>query len=261
MLLNNKIAVIYGAGGSVGSVVAKTFAQEGATVILAGRTDEKLARLAAEIISSGRAAGFAKVDALDGQQVEAHLESVIRQFGRIDISFNLIGMEDVQGISLAEMDQEHFIAPIDIAMRSQFLTATAAARKMKASGGGVILMLSANAGRKPFANTGGFGVACAAIEALSRQLAVELGMFGVRVVCLRSAGSPDAAGVSQVFDEHAKLQHQTREEFEKEFAASTMLKFLPSLRQVANVAVLMASDRAAPVTASVVNVTCGELAD
>ena len=86
-------------------------------------------------------------------------------------------------------------------------------------------------------------------------------MHGIRVVCLRSAGSPDAAGVSEVFDEHARLQKQSRKEFERQFAERTMLKHLPNLSEVANVAVIMASDKAAPITAAIVNVTCGELAD
>ncbi len=132
---------------------------------------------------------------------------------------------------------------------------------MITGGSGVILMLSANAAKKPCENTGGFGIACAAIEALSRQLAAELGRHRIRVVCLRSAGSPDAGGVSQVFNEHARLQKQSRQEFERQFVEKTMLKRLPNLNEVANVAVIMASDKAAPITAAIVNVTCGELAD
>ncbi len=132
---------------------------------------------------------------------------------------------------------------------------------MMEKGKGVILMLSANAAKKPFENTGGFGVACAAIEALSRQLAVEIGKHGIRVVCLRSAGSPDAEGVAEVFEMHAGILKISKEEFTAQFAEKTMLKHLPNLNEIANVAAIMASDKATPITAAIINVTCGELAD
>ncbi|WP_018614764.1 SDR family NAD(P)-dependent oxidoreductase [Segetibacter koreensis] len=261
MLLKDKNAVIYGAGGSVGKAVAKAFAAEGAKVFLTGRTPEKLKQTVEEIIVNGGYAELAKVDALNEEEVYMHLSSIIAAHQRVDISFNLIGIDDVQGLPLTNMKIDEFLALVEIAMKTQFITATAAAKMMMVGGSGVILMLSANAGKKPYENVGGFGIACAAIEALSRQLAVELGKHGIRVVCLRSAGSPDAAGVSQVFDEHARLKNQSRQEFESHFAEQTMLKHLPNLNEVANVAVIMASAKAAPITAAVVNVTCGELAD
>lgn len=261
MLLKNKNAVIYGAGGCVGAVVAKAFATEGAKVFLTGRTTGKLKSTVEEIIASGGYAEFEKVDALNLAEVDRHLRSVIAAHQHIDISFNLIGIDDFQGLSLIDIVLDQFLTPITVAMRTQFITATAAAKVMMGGSKGVILMLSANAAKKPCENTGGFGIACAAIEALSRQLAAELGRYGIRVVCLRSAGSPDAAGVSQVFDEHARIQKLSRHDFERQFAEKTMLKHLPNLSEVANVSVIMASDKAAAVTAAIVNVTCGELAD
>jgi NAD(P)-dependent dehydrogenase (short-subunit alcohol dehydrogenase family) len=146
-------------------------------------------------------------------------------------------------------------------MRTQFITATAAARHMEPRGGGVILALTAQVARKPYVGSGGFGVACAAIEGLWRQLAVELGPRGIRVITLRSAGSPDAPGVSAAIDEHARLAGVSREVFEARIAEKTMLRRMPKTREIADAAVLMASDRASAVTAAVLNATCGELAD
>jgi NAD(P)-dependent dehydrogenase (short-subunit alcohol dehydrogenase family) len=146
-------------------------------------------------------------------------------------------------------------------MNSHFITATAAARQMQQQKSGVILALTANAAREPFENIGGFGVACAAIEALCRQLAVEEGRHGIRVVCLRSAGSPDAPGVDKVFHLHAANEGITRQAFEDNLAQRTMLKRLPRLKEIADAAVLMASDKASAITAAVINVTCGEMAD
>jgi NAD(P)-dependent dehydrogenase (short-subunit alcohol dehydrogenase family) len=159
------------------------------------------------------------------------------------------------------MDTAAFVTPIEGAMRTQFITATAAARHMEPRGGGVILALTAQVARKPYVGSGGFGVACAAIEGLWRQLAVELGPRGIRVITLRSAGSPDAPGVSAAIDEHARLAGVSREVFEARIAEKTMLRRMPKTREIADAAVLMASDRASAVTAAVLNATCGELAD
>src|SRR5262249_36817348 len=115
--------------------------------------------------------------------------------------------------------------------------------------------------RKPYMNSGGFGVACAAIEGLCRQLAVEFGPSNVRVVTLRSSGSPDAAGVAGAIALHARAAGVTPQEFEARIADRTMLKRMPAVAEVAGAAVIMASDHASAVTAAVTNVTCGEIAD
>jgi 3-oxoacyl-[acyl-carrier protein] reductase len=261
MLLEAKTAVVYGAAGAVGSAVARAFAREGAHVFLAGRTAATLEALAGEIRAAGGRAGFAVVDAPDEQSVESFVGSVAQQAGRIDISFNAIGLEDEQGLPLTQITQQSFALPVNIALTSHFYTANAATRHMAKERSGVILAITANAARTAQANMGGFGVACAAIEGFCRQLAAEVGPQGIRVVCLRSSGSPDAPGVAEVLNQHAANAGISRQEFEARFAAGTLLKRLPLLAEVANVAVLMASDLASPMTAAIANVTCGEIAD
>lgn len=261
MLLENKIAVIYGGAGSVGNAVARAFATEGAIVIVTGRTLDNLQDVARNIITSGGKAEAEVIDASDKEQVESHLCEVIKRYGKIDISFNAIGADDIQGEPLTEMDIADFKKPILTMMHSLFITSTAAARFMRKNNNGTILTITANAARKPYENTGGFGISCAAIEALCRQLAIEEGKHGIRVMCIRSAGSPDAAGVNEVFTKHAANAGISRQEFESGFAERTMLKRLPKLHEIGNAAVLLASDKASALTAVVLNATCGELAD
>jgi 3-oxoacyl-[acyl-carrier protein] reductase len=260
-LLEGKVAVVYGAAGSIGSTVSRAFAAAGAHVLLAGRTLATLQKIAGEISDSGGKATAAVVDAFDRDLIEAHLRTAVETHGRLDISFNLVNLRDSQGEPLTRMTVDAFDAPIADAVRTQFLTATAAARHMVARHGGVILMLTAQVARKPYAGSGGFGVACAAMEGLSRQLAIELGPDNIRVVTLRSSGSPDAAGVSAAITQHAKLAGVTREVFEAGIADRTMLKHMPRMAEIANAAVLMACDRASAITAAVTNLTCGEIAD
>jgi 3-oxoacyl-[acyl-carrier protein] reductase len=260
-LLEGKVAVVYGAAGAMGSAVARAFAREGAHVELAGRTLEKVQALAVEISAAGGSAAAAKVDALDPGAIGKHLEAVIAARGRVDISFNLIGFGGPQGESVLTMPIRDVVEPVENGVRTHLLTATAAASHMSRQHSGVILALTAQVARKPYTGSGGFGVACAAIEGLCRQLAVDLGGDGIRVVALRSSGSPDAPGVSAAIGEHARLSGVSREAFEARIAEKTMLKRMPRMAEVASAAVLMASDRASAITAAVTNVTCGEIAD
>src|SRR5262245_62596729 len=92
MLLKSKSAVIYGAGGAVGGAVARAFAREGARLFLTGRHLAPVEAVAKEVNSAGGSAEAAEVNALDEQAVDKHLQSVIDKAGRVDISFNAVGI-------------------------------------------------------------------------------------------------------------------------------------------------------------------------
>src|SRR5689334_14538804 len=173
MLLKDKTAIIYGAGGSIGGAVAGAFAREGAHVFLAGRTAGKLEKVANEIRAHGGKAEAAPVDALDGAAVEAHLAAITKKAGPVKLMFNALDWGETQGQALVDMTHERFSGAVATALQTWFVTGTAAARHMSQHGGGTILGITANAGRYPIAMVGGFGVACAAVEHFLRQLAVE----------------------------------------------------------------------------------------
>jgi 3-oxoacyl-[acyl-carrier protein] reductase len=255
MLLEHKKAVIYGAGGAIGGAVARAFAREGADVFLAGRTGARVAAVAGEISAAGGVAEAAEVDALDETAVEHHIDEVASRAHGIDVLFNAIGMDDVQGRLLVDMSAEDVAQPVIKATRTQFLTARAAARRMIQQGSGVIL--SVTVAPTPVPHHGGYGVACAAVEGLWRSLAAELGPHGIRLVILRSAGSPDAPDVKETFEHHARAAGIAAEEFLAQASSGTLLGRLPVLSEVAEAAVIMASDRASAMTGVMANVTCG----
>jgi NAD(P)-dependent dehydrogenase (short-subunit alcohol dehydrogenase family) len=261
VLLENKNAVIYGAGGAVGSAVARAFAGEGAKVFLAGRTLSKVEAIAREISASGRVAEAAQVDALDERAVEEHMGKVAEGAGSIDILFLAIGMQDVQGKPLTEMSLEDVVRPITIAARTQFSTARAAARRMARQGSGVIMTITGGPARAAVPNVGGFDAACAAIEGLWRTFAAELGPFGVRLVVVGSAGSPDTPDVQEMIRLHAKARGKSLQEVATDFVNSTLLKRLPRVAEVAGAATIMASDYASAMTGVIANVTCGFIVD
>ncbi len=258
MLLQNRSAVVYGAG-AIGSSVARVFAREGAHVFMAGRTEAHVRPVAEEINGSGGAAEAAAVDALDESAIERHLDDVLTRVGRIDILFNAIGLDDIQGSLLVDMSLEDFAQPVIKATRTQFLTARAAARRMLGQGSGVIMSITVAPTPEPY--HGGFGVACAAVEGLWRSFAAELGPHGIRLVIIRSAGSPDAPDIKETFERHARATGISPEEFLAQASSGTLLKRLPMLSEVADAAAIMASDRASAMTGAMANVTCGYWVD
>jgi NAD(P)-dependent dehydrogenase (short-subunit alcohol dehydrogenase family) len=201
----------------------------------------------------------AQIDAFDQRAVEQHLADVVQRAGSIDISFNAISIGYQQGEFLTEMALDAFTLPIADVMRTQFVTTTAAARHMIRQRAGVILAISATPSRQPIAQTGNFGVSCAAIESYCRQLAGELGPHGIRVICLRSAGSAEV--LQGVFAYLGAQLGISAEAFEARLVEQTLLKRLPKLAEFANAAALMASDYASAMTGAVANVTCGATVD
>ncbi|HTJ75286.1 MAG TPA: SDR family oxidoreductase [Acidimicrobiales bacterium] len=255
-LLAARTAIIYGGGGSLGSGVARTFAREGADVFLAGRTRGTLDAVADEIRSAGGRATVAVVDALDERAVDEHVQAVVAQAGRLDVSFNLTSRGDVQGTPLVDMATEDVMRAVVTGLQSSFVTARAAARQMAAQGGGVILHLNSASGAGAMPGMGSTGPADAATEAFMRYLAAEVGRQGVRVCGIWTAAvtgtlTPEklaAVGGPNVPDPAT---------VEKMIGGMAALGRAPQVADVAETAAFLASDRAAGLTGTMVNVTCG----
>lgn len=261
MLLKDKVAVVYGGSGAVGSAVARAFAREGAIVHVAARRLEPLEDVARDIRAAGLRAFAARADALDADSVSRHLESVVNQSGPVKIAFSAIDWGDSQGQPLSEMSYQRFILPVERGLKSWFNVGGLMARHMGENGGGVILGFTANAAREAYTEMGGFGIACAAVEHFLRHLAVENGPKGVRCCWVRSPGSPDAPGVREAWLLHARERGITFEQMHRELAKDTPLRRISSLSQCADAAVLLASDLASSMTATLANTTGGAQVD
>ncbi|AXB42879.1 SDR family NAD(P)-dependent oxidoreductase [Amycolatopsis albispora] len=265
MLLANKTAVVYGAGGAIGRAVARAFAEDGATVHLAGRTAAPLEAVAAEINAAGGDAHAGVVDAMDERAVQDHLDAIAADAGQIDVSFNLISHGDVHGVPLLDISAEDFSRPIDIATVGNFHTMRAAARRMVKQRSGVILTLTSPPAKLVGPLMGGTAVAEAAVETFTRCLAAEIGLHGVRVLGLRSEGIPGAWAEdwhTNVFDTPVEATEGLDPEGHANVLAErTMLQRTPTLAEMTAVAVFLASDRAAAMTGTITNMTCGSVPD
>ena len=256
MILQNKNAIVYGAGGSLGGAVAKALAQAGASVFLTGHQLSSVQKTASEILAAGGIAEVDIVDGFDAKAINNHIDKVKEKAGTVDISYNAVGIEVKQNMPLVEMEMNDFVNPITSTLQTQFLTATAAARVMMKQGYGVILSLTATPGGIGYPYTGGFAAACCALESFSRNLAIELGVYGVRVVNMRSGGSPDSRIFKTAIDTYPDLMEPVL----KKMKEDTILKKLPLMADIANAAVFLSSDMASKITGTTIDITCGTTA-
>jgi 3-oxoacyl-[acyl-carrier protein] reductase len=263
-ILHEKHAVVFGAGGSVGVAVARTFAAEGAEVFLAGRTKSNVEKVMNQITTTGGRAHATVLDALDDAAVNRYIDGVVKEVGSIDIVFNATGpraREYGNGKRAVDLPIEEFMVPMTTVVKSQFITARAAARHMRQQHSGVIILLTGSPARGHVEGATAIGAAFGAIESLTENLAIEVGPAGVRVVCLRKTANTDSRSIQDTMDAFVNKANITKEQAIAQIASYNFLKVPASVSDTANAAVLIASDRARMLTGTVVNATAGAALD
>ena len=263
-ILEGKHAVVFGAGGTIGPAVAQEFAAEGAEVFLAGRTRTRVEAVATQVAAAGGRVDAAVVDALDEEAVNGYIDRIARRTGSIDIVFNAIGRpaeEYGNGKSAVDLAIDEFMVPLNTVLKSQFITARAAARHMVEQRSGVIIFLTGGPARSHIEGTTAIGAAFGAIESLTRNLALEVGPVGVRVVCLRSSAMTDSRTIQQTMEAMVSRMDVTKEQVVGRLANLTLLKVAATVSDTAKAAAFLASDRARMMTGTVLNSSGGAVAD
>ena len=262
-ILQGKRAVVFGAGGSIGAAVSKEFAAEGAEVFLSGRTTSKVEEVMKQITEGGGRAHAATVNALDDTAVNQYVDGIAKA-GSIDIAFNAVGPlahEYGNGKNAVDLPIEEFMVPLTTVLKSQFITARAAARHMVKQRSGVIIFLTGSPARGHVEGVTAIGTAFGAIETLMENLAVEVSPAGVRVVCLRTTANIDSRTIQQTADALAGKMSGTKDQMIARMSSLNLLRVPASINDTAKTAVLLASDRARMMTGTTVNSTAGAAAD
>ena len=263
-VLQDKIAVVFGAGGSVGAAVAKEFAAEGARVFLAGRTKAGLEVVAKQIAAHGGDAQTAVVDTFEDATVNECLDGIVRQTGKIDIVLDAAGplaKDYGNWKSAVDLSIDEFMVPLTTMVRSRFITARAAARHMVKQRSGAIIFVTGSPARAHTQGTTAIGAAFGAIETLTENLAFEVSPFGVRVVCLRTLANIDSRSIQDTMDFLCGQLNIPKDRAIANIAQSTFLKIPATVQDTANAAVFIASDRARMLTGTVMNATAGAALD
>jgi NAD(P)-dependent dehydrogenase (short-subunit alcohol dehydrogenase family) len=262
--LKGKNAVVFGAGGSIGAAVAKEFAAEGAQVFLAGRTKANVDAVVEQIAENGGHAHGAQLDAGDDIAVGEYLDAIAKWAGSVDIVFNAIGPrvnEYGNGKHAVDLTVDEFMVPVTTILKSQFITARAAARHMLKQHSGVIVFITGSPARGHVEGVTAIGAAFGAIETFMENLAVEVSPAGVRVVCLRTTANADSRTIQQTADVLARSMNATPEQVTARIASVNLLKRPARVSDTAKAAAFLASDHARMMTGTVVNSSAGAAAD
>ncbi len=234
--LEGKVAVITGAASGIGAATAKTYVDHGARVVLGDIQDEAGQGMAATLGGAGHAI-FRHCNVTEEADVEALVETAIAEFGQIDIIFNCAGIVGALG-PMSTTPAEEWKLTIDIMINGVFYGMKHASRHMKEAGSGSIISMSSTAGVMGGLGPHAYAAAKHAVVGMTKNLAAEVGGFGVRVNCIAPAGmaTPMVADVMTG-------DHQNLEETIATLAALSPLKGRAGLAQdVANAALWLASD-------------------
>lgn len=264
MLLEDKVAVIHGGGGSIGGAAARVFAREGARLFLAGTSLPRLEAAASAARAEGADVSIAVVDAMDQAAVDRHIDEVADAAGRVDIGLSAVGFDHVQGRTIGDTSLADYLYPVTGYLQTNFVTAKAVARPMIAQGSGVILTISTPGARLTGPGLIGNAAQSAGLEGFSRALAGELGPAGVRVVCVRPHAMSDALETSYTREMFGRIADASGTDFDEwmgGLAGMTLLGRLPVLDEVAEYLAFAASDRAGSMTGVISNLTAGALVD
>jgi NAD(P)-dependent dehydrogenase (short-subunit alcohol dehydrogenase family) len=242
MRLKGKVALVTGAGGGLGTAIAKRFASEAASVLCSDRDGERAGTTSSAITKSGGSAHAFRADVANAADCEAQVAETVRRFGRIDIAVNNAGVA-LHKLAL-DTTLEDWERILRINLTGSFLTAQAAAREMVKQGGGRIIQMGSISGQR--GNMGGiaYGASKAAAMHLCKVLAVELSDKGIMINAI--APGPIETGISK----HGPTRRQG-------YLERIPTRSYGTVDAVANAALYLASDECNWVTGTVLNVDGG----
>ncbi|MEM9191474.1 MAG: SDR family oxidoreductase [Myxococcota bacterium] len=254
MMLKDKVVALYGAGGAVGTQASRVFGEQGAKVYAADRDATK--------IEAGHTADQANVDALSEEQVSAHLASVVRQSGRIDVVLNCVGSNPadyMHGHPAVELSLEQFMVAQGTSLATQFVTAKHAFPHMEKQKSGVVVFLTSTLAKVGSPHSAALTAAHAGAEGLVRSLAREWGPAGVRVLGVRSEAMPESDLIKYTFGKMGDQLGLSFAEMQRHIEGLLAIPKLPSATDTAGVLAFAASDLAGHMTGTVLNQSNGHV--
>src|SRR5713226_853187 len=239
MMLKDKVALITGSTHNIGLGIARAFAREGAKVIVHSRHEEDAKKIAGEVGGDHFAADVAKFD-----QVAAMFDHIRKQHGRLDILVNSVAHSSKGDVLELSLDEWNRIMTVNLT--GYFLCIQHAGKMMKEQGGGNIVNISAGSGERPSPGGAAYSVSKGAINSLTRQAAVDLAPYNIRVNGLISGlvGTP----IGQKDMGNRKSEYDI-----------IPLRRIGQPEDVAEAAVFLASDKASYITNTILPVDGGRL--
>jgi NAD(P)-dependent dehydrogenase (short-subunit alcohol dehydrogenase family) len=255
-LLEGKVALVSGAGPGLGRDVALAFGREGATVVVAARTEDKVQALAAEVEGRGAKAAGLRLDITDHERCRMVVGQVVEAFGRLDVLVNN-AFSDGDHTPFLDADLARWRQTMDVNFFGTMQLTQAVAAQMVDQGDGRIVMINTMSAVRIRPNFGAYTASKAALAAVTKILAAELGEHGVRVNGVHP-GYIWGDSVELYFEYLARKKGITAEEQYEEVASETALGYLPHSSEIAEAVVFFASDMSKPVTGQALGVNAGQ---
>jgi NAD(P)-dependent dehydrogenase (short-subunit alcohol dehydrogenase family) len=243
--LHDKVAIVTGASRGIGQAIAQLFAAQGASVVICGRKQDSLDRVAAAL--PGRilpvACHVGKSDDL-----EQMVDRTTREFGKIDILVNNAGTNIAQGPAL-EMTDAQFDKMVEVNLKSAFRLTRLVAPGMCERGSGSIVNIASIAGLRPQFHSLLYSMTKAALIMLTQSYALELGPRGVRVNAI-APGLVETTLSEYYWKDESRFQPLMERQ---------PLKHLGQPMEIAEIALLLAGDGASYLTGQTIVVDGGRL--
>jgi NAD(P)-dependent dehydrogenase (short-subunit alcohol dehydrogenase family) len=232
MQLKNKVAVITGGGTGIGKATALLFAREGAKIVIAGRRKQPLRQTVEEITRGNGEGSYCATDITDSVQVRKLFDDAAMKYGRIDVLFNNAGAF-LSGKEAHDFSEAEWDSMLNINFRGTMLCSKYVVSHLQKSGGGSIINCTSVSGNKAQGMQAPYNVSKAAVEMMSKCMALDLGKYNIRVntVCPSLTETDMAANLI------AKIGKET-------FAKMHPLQRIGTPVDIAHAALYLASDNA-----------------
>ena len=255
-LLEGRVALLAGVGVDLGSALARTFASEGAHLVLAARSEDTIRSLAREIESTGRKAIWQSTDITDREACKTLVARTEAELGGLDILVNNAVWPHGEG-PLADANLDDWRTAMEVNFLGPLTMTQAAIPALRKSEAARIIMVSTIGSREIMPGAGPYASSKAALNSVTKTLARELGGDGIRVNGLLPGWiwGPTAEGVLTRFGE---AQGKSLEEMKAQYKQGTALGYLPEADEIARVAVFLASELSRPVTGHLLDANAGQ---
>jgi len=258
MRLENKIAIVTGAGRGIGRAIALALAKDGASVVVSDINLQEANEVAKEIEALGRKSQAVKTDVTNKKDVDELFKKTLEKFSTLDIMVSNAGVSSMEYV--IDMSEEKWDFNLDVNLKGTFLVTQAAAKQMISQQKGKIICTASMAGKGGVATQAHYNASKHGVIAYVKSLAQELAPFGINVnsIC---PGSIKTSMQDREVQWSAQIRGAgaTAEDIREEMANFTPLGRIGLPEDVAKVVVFLASDDAAFMTGQAINVTGGQI--
>lgn len=254
-LLQGRVAIVTGGNGGLGGAMAMKFAEEGARVVLAARTLERLKETEDKILEMGSEALSVETDVSDADQVERLVEETLGRFGQIDILVNNAGISGPTKL-LADVGLEEWNQTLAVNLTGSFLAAKAVLPHMVQRRTGNIINVSSIFGKRGYPYRSPYSASKWALIGLTQTLAMEVGRHNIRVNAI-CPGPIQGNRIERVWKERARVRHIPWQVIQEKMIRMSALRRIPLLQEAADLACFLASDQSSAMTGQALNLSAG----